>query len=59
MAVYSSSLYEHENNIENNERSYCCVLCNGGFLSIGQPLRDNEYGDECVVLKITNVEGEY
>jgi len=31
-----------------------CMLCNGEFMLIANPERDNEYGYECVIVRITN-----
>ena len=56
LVVSSSSWFEHENTIKRNESSYFCMLCNGSLLLIGQPLKENEYGDECVIIRITNMD---
>jgi hypothetical protein len=58
VVVSSSSWYEYETTIRHGESSYFCMLCNGSLLQIPKPKRDNDYGDECVVLKISNMEGE-
>jgi hypothetical protein len=34
------------------------MLCTGVLMPIGTPRGANEYGDECVVVKISNKEGE-
>ena len=54
VVVSSSSWYEYEKTIKRNECEYFCILCNGEFTLITRPLRDNEYGDECVSVKSTN-----
>jgi len=30
------------------------MLCNGEYILIAKPDRDNDYGDECVIVRITN-----
>jgi hypothetical protein len=57
VVVSSSAWYEREITIAQNEHRYFCMLCNGSLLKIDKPRRDNEYGDECVILKISNLEG--
>jgi hypothetical protein len=34
------------------------MISNGSLLEIPKPKRENDYGDECVVLRISNTEGE-
>ncbi len=58
VVVSSSGWYEYETTIRQGGCSYFCMLCNGALLEIPKPLRENDYGDECVVLKISNNEGE-
>ena len=58
VVVSSSGWYEYETTIRQGEAAYFCMLCNGALLQIPKPQRENDYGDECVVLKIMNVEGE-
>ena len=57
VVVSSSSWYEKEETVTRGEIKYFLMLCSGSLLCIGPPRCDNEYGDECVVLKISNVEG--
>ena len=58
VVVSSSSWYEYETTIRHGDAAYFCMLCNGALLQVPKPKRDNDYGDECVVLKISNNEGE-
>ncbi len=54
VVLSSSSLLEYEHTVKRYESEYCCMLCNGEFLMIEKPTRDTEYGDECVIVRITN-----
>ena len=58
VVVSSSGWYEYETTIKQGDSTYFCILCNGALLQIPRPKRDNDYGDECVVLRISNTEGE-
>ena len=58
VVVSSSSWYEYETTIRVGESAYFCMISNGSLLQIPKPKRDNDYGDECVVLKISNMENE-
>jgi hypothetical protein len=58
VVVSSSSWFEKEISIRQGECAYFCMLCNGSMLQIPKPSRENDYGDECVVLKISNNEDE-
>ncbi len=58
VVVSSSGWCEYETTIRQGESAYFCMLCNGALLQIPKPNRENDYGDECVVLKIMNLEGE-
>ncbi len=58
VVVSSSSWYENETTIRVGEHQYFAMLCNGALLRISEPERGTGYGDECVVLKISNKEGE-
>ena len=58
VVISSSGWYEHEHTVERGEHQYLCMLCTGVLMRIGAPRCDNEYGDESVILKITNREGE-
>jgi hypothetical protein len=54
VVVSSSGWFEYEHTIKRYESEYFCMLCNGDFLMIERPTRDNDYGDECVIVRITN-----
>ncbi len=58
VVVSSSGWYESEESVERGVPKYFLMLCTGVLLCIGAPRCDNEYGDECVVIKISNNEGE-
>ncbi len=58
VVVSSSAWYEYETTIRHGDSAYFCMLSNGALLQIPKPTRDNDYDDECVVLKISNNEGE-
>jgi hypothetical protein len=58
VVVSSSSWYEYETTIRSGDSAYFCMISNGAMLHIPKPRRENDYGDECVVLKISNLEGE-
>ena len=58
VVVSSTSWFEKEETVARGATRYFLMLCTGSMLCIGPPRCANEYGDECVVLKITNVEGE-
>ena len=49
-----------EDTIKNNESKHYLMLCNGGLVNLGILDKnidiDKEYGDECIVLKISNFE---
>ncbi len=54
-SCYSSSAwFEYEHTVKRYESEYFCMLSNGEFMLIAKPERDNEFGDECVVVRITN-----
>jgi hypothetical protein len=58
VVVSSSSWYEHETTIRQGECEYYCMLGSGALLRIPEPRSTDDYGDECVVLKISNKENE-
>jgi hypothetical protein len=58
VVVSSSGWFEHESTIARGKHLYFCMLATGVLMPIDTPRRDNEYGDECVVVKISNKEGE-
>ncbi len=57
VVLSSSAWYEREFTIQRGGHEYFLMLCNGSLLGIPKPLRDNHYGDECVVVRISNREG--
>ena len=59
VVISSSGWFEHETTLKRGETQYFCMLCIGSLLRIEAPRSTTEYGDECVVLKITNRECEY
>ncbi len=58
VVISSSGWFEHEHTVPHGEHRYFCMLCTGVLMPIGAPRCANEYGDECVVVKISNKEGE-
>ena len=58
VVVSSSSWYEYETTIWHGDSAYFCMLCNGSLLQIPKPKRENDYGDEFVVLRISKKDGE-
>ncbi len=54
VVVSSSAWFEFEHTVKRYESEYFCMLSNGEFILIGKPTRDNEFGDECVIVRITN-----
>ena len=55
MIVSSSDWTDYNDVIKYQESKYYCMISNGCFISIPKPFNvDTEYGDECVVVKITN-----
>ena len=53
-----SGLFEREHAVVRGDLRFFCVLCTGVLMPNGTPRGANEYGDECVVVKISNTEGE-
>ena len=56
VVVSSSAWFEFELTIPQGGHRYFCMLCHGSLLTIDEPSRDHEYGDECVIIKISNLE---
>lgn len=60
LVVCSSSWYEMEFTIKNKESAYFVMRPNGELFNIGIPEKndniDESYGEECVILKISNFE---
>ncbi len=54
VVISSSAWFEYEHTVNRYESEYVCIFCNGEFLIVARPTRDNEYGDECVIVKVTN-----
>jgi hypothetical protein len=55
MIVSSSDWSEYNDTIKYRESKYYCMISNGCFINIPKPSNLNlEYGDECVIVKITN-----
>ena len=58
VVISSSGWFEHEHTVPRGEHRYFCMLRTGVLMPIGAPRCENEYGDDCVVIKISNKEGE-
>lgn len=60
LVVCSSAWFEYELTIKNQESQYFVMLSNGQLMHIGfideNVNIDKVYGDECVILKISNFE---
>ena len=55
MIVNSSDWTDYNDTIKDQESKYYCMISNGCFISIPKPDNLNkEYGEECVIVKITN-----
>jgi hypothetical protein len=52
--VSSSAWYELEQTIKRHEHKQFAMLCNGEFMNIEPPPKENEYGDECVIVESSN-----
>ncbi len=50
VVLSSSGWHEREYTIKHGGHGYFLMLCNGSLLGVPQPLRDNDYGDECIVV---------
>ncbi len=58
VVISSSGWFEHEHTVPRGEHRYFCMLRTGVLMPIGAPRCESEYGDDCVVVKISNKEGE-
>jgi hypothetical protein len=54
VVVSSSGWFEYEHTVKRYESEYFCMLSNGKFILIARPDKDNDFGDECVIVRITN-----
>ena len=55
LIVSSSDWTDYNDTIKYRESKYYCMISNGSFISIPRPNNLNkEYGEECVIVKITN-----
>ena len=54
VVISSSAWFEYEHTVKRYESEYLCMLCNGELVRIERPTRDNDYGDECAIVRITN-----
>jgi hypothetical protein len=55
MIISSSDWVDYNDVIKYNESKYYGMISNGCFINIPKPVNvDEEYGDECVIIKITN-----
>ena len=55
LIVCSSNWTDYHDIIKYRESKYYCMISNGSFINIPKPDNINkEYGDECVIVKITN-----
>ena len=55
LIVGSSDWPDYTDTIKYRNSKYYCMVSNGCFISIPKPVNvDTDYGDECVVVKITN-----
>ncbi len=54
VVVSSSGWFEYEHTVKRYESECCCMLSQGEFILIAKPERDNEFGDECVIVRIAN-----
>jgi hypothetical protein len=55
MILSSSDWVDYNDTIKYRCSKYYCMISNGSFINIPKPWDvDIEYGDECVIVKITN-----
>ena len=55
MIVSSSDWTYYNDVIKYSEYKYYCMISNGCFINIPRPYNvDKAYGDECVIVKLTN-----
>ena len=51
----TSNWTDYHDAINYRESKYYCMISNGSFINISKPYDINkEYGDECVIVKLTN-----
>ena len=56
VVVSSSAWVEMKQTIKRYEYRYYVMLSNGEFMNIDDPTRDNEFNDECCIVKISNAD---
>ena len=54
VVVSSSAWFEMEQTILLHEYRYYVMLSNGQFMNIDDPKSENEFNDECCIVKISN-----
>ena len=55
LIVSSSGWIDYKDTIKYRESKYYCMISNGCFINIPKPVDvDVEFGDECIIIKITN-----
>jgi hypothetical protein len=54
VVISSSAWFEMEQTIKRYEYRYYVMLSNGEFMSIDDPTRENEFNEECCIVKISN-----
>ena len=55
LMVSSSNWTDYNDTIKYQNSKYYCMISNGCFINIPKPFNvDTEYGDECIIVKITN-----
>ena len=54
--VSSSARLEMEQTIKRRDSRYYLMLGNGEFMNIDDPTRDNEFHEECCIVKISNAD---
>ena len=53
--VSSSDWTNYNDSIKYRESKYYCMTSNGSFISIPEPSNvDTDFGDECIIIKLTN-----
>ena len=58
VVISSSGWFEHEHTVPRGEHRFFCMLRTGVLMPIGAPRCESEYGDNIVLIKISNKEGE-
>ena len=56
VVVSSSAWVEMEQTIDRYEQRNYVTLSNGEFMNIDDPTRENEFNDECCIVKISNAD---